>query len=485
MTITNIISAIGNNRSVYPLILRDCGIEVPSKVYITRKENLKESKTKANDATREKLLDEYPTSAVWLGGIPLVEKIYDKYVIKRKGFNPKTSIKLFKEEEFQGIEYNINKFKNTAVEEVKELEKFKLNRKTVEKLTAGKFAAATIIPIIVMGFVLPKLNFALTRYIKKNRKENSQSSSAQIKKPSMTVFTSGKKDVSFTGNWISSIANLKTVDKMAITDGGLTVGRVTTSRNKDEAAVNAFRMLGSMFLNFVAPIYIAKFLDNSVQKLFGLNSTEMKEKNNTQTSYRYLKNNKSWIGPWNYLLNQNEYSYIISKQMEKSNMKSKKEKLEKIKEENILLNEQLKKEKDELNKEFLSKNKRRNEMNKTNCNMIKAKKFEEYRKKRIQKQEKECLTLLSQKQLEDTKKKLRQKRQKNFHFYKINLKMFEDKILKNKKNKNIPNRNYEGLVLKGVEKKNCEKCNRPYPKNVLSHMYFTYNDKQKDEQNNL
>ena len=221
------------------------------------------------------------------------------------------------------------------------------------------------------------------------------------------------------------------------------------------------------------------------QKLFGLNSTEMKEKNNTQTSYRYLKNNKSWIGPWNYLLNQNEYSYIITKQMEKSNMKSKKEKLEKIKEENILLNEQLKKEKDELNKEFLSKNKRRNEMNKTNCNMIKAKKFEEYRKKRIQKQEKECLTLLSQKQLEDTKKKLTQKRQKNFHFYKINLKMFEDKILKNKKNKNIPNRNYEGLVLKGVEKKNCEKCNRPYPKNVLSHMYFTYNDKQKDEQNNL
>lgn len=271
MTITNIISAIGNNRSVYPLILRDCGIEVPSKVYITRKENLKESKTKANDATREKLLDEYPTSAVWLGGIPLVEKTYDKYVIKRNGFNPKTSIKLFKEEEFQGIEYNINKFKNTALEEVKELEKFKSNRKTVEKLTAGKFAAATIIPIIVMGFVLPKLNFALTRYIKKNRKENSQSLSVQIKKPSMTVFTSGKKDVSFTGNWISSIANFKTVDKMAITDGGLTVGRVTTSRNKDEAAVNAFRMLGSMFLNFVAPIYIAKFLDNSVQKLFGLN----------------------------------------------------------------------------------------------------------------------------------------------------------------------------------------------------------------------
>ena len=63
MTLTNIISAIGNTRSVYPLILRDCGIEVPSKIYITRKENLKESKTKANDATREKFIDEYD---LWL-----------------------------------------------------------------------------------------------------------------------------------------------------------------------------------------------------------------------------------------------------------------------------------------------------------------------------------------------------------------------------------------------------------------------------------
>ena len=264
--ITNIISAIGNNRSVYPLILRDCGIEVPSKIYITRKENLKESKTKANDATREKFIDEYATSAVWLGGIPLVEKIYDKF-IKSKGFNPNTDIKLFKEEKYQGINYNIDKFKNLASEEIKDLEKFKNNRKLIEKLTAGKFAAATLIPIAIMGFALPKLNFALTKKIKDNRKNNVESSVSQ---PSMTAFTSDK-NVSFTGNWVSAIANLKTVDKMAITDGGLTVGRVSTSRNRDEAYVNAFRMIGSMILNFVTPIYIAKFLDKCANKAFGLN----------------------------------------------------------------------------------------------------------------------------------------------------------------------------------------------------------------------
>ncbi len=274
MTITNIISAIGNNRSVYPLILRDCGIEVPSKIYITRKENQKESKTKANDATREKFIDEYATSAVWLGGIPLVEKVYDKFITSKKGFNPASSIKLFKEEEFQGLEYNIKKFRELAPEAVKDLEKIKNNKKIYEKLTAGKFAAATMIPIAVMGFVLPKLNFALTRKIKEKRAASEPEINKNISmtgRPIMDSFISGKKEVSFTGNWVSTVANFKMVDKMAVTDGGLTVGRVSTSRNKDEAAVNAFRMLGSMFLNFVAPKYIAKFLDKTANKIFNIN----------------------------------------------------------------------------------------------------------------------------------------------------------------------------------------------------------------------
>ena len=255
MTIANIISAIGNNRSIYPLLLRDCGIEVPSKIYVTRQENLKESRVKANDATREKFIDEYFTSAFWLGGIPLTEYAADKF-IKSKKFNPDVNIKLFKKEEFQGLNINIEKFKNLAPEAVNDLIKVQKNKKYYEKLIAGKFAAAVIIPTAIMGFVLPKLNFALTRKIKSNRKsKKTQPDISQ--RPSMGSFMGEKKDISFGSGFVSAIANLKTVDKMAITDGGLTVGRVSTSRNKDEAYVNAFRMLVSMFLNFVAHIGIA------------------------------------------------------------------------------------------------------------------------------------------------------------------------------------------------------------------------------------
>ena len=125
MTITGIISAIGNNSSIYPLIVRDCCIEAPSKILIARKENKKESDAMANDATREKFIDEYATSAIWLGGIPAVEFLADRYISKR-GFSPLVNLKLFKADKnpadklVQGIEYNINKFKNIKSKDISE-----------------------------------------------------------------------------------------------------------------------------------------------------------------------------------------------------------------------------------------------------------------------------------------------------------------------------------------------------------------------------
>lgn len=263
MIVTNIISAIGNNSSIYPLLVRDCCIEAPSKILIARKENLKESKEIANDATREKIIDEYVTSGIWLGGIPMVEYFSDKFISK-KGYNPIVNLNLFKAEKnkeaYQGIEYNINKFKNIQAKDVQDavqdLLKVKNNKESFEKLLTKKFCAATIIPTIIMGFVLPKLNFALTKKIREKKAPQKAES---------------KKEISFTGSFTSQIANLRTVDKMAISDGGLTVGRVTTSRNKDEAWANAFRMIGSMILNFVTPIYIAKGLDKLANKLFNIN----------------------------------------------------------------------------------------------------------------------------------------------------------------------------------------------------------------------
>ena len=286
MTITNIISAIGNNSSIYPLLVRDCCIEAPSKILIARRENSKESQIKANDATREKIIDEYATSAIWLGGIPAVEKLADKYISK-KGYNPNVNIKLFGEEKkegsslVQGIEYNIKKFSQYSNKDVQDavadLIKVRDNKAVYEKFLTKKFAAATIIPTLIMGFVLPKLNFALTRKVKENRNTQlplnvpTKSFTSLNRTRFSDFYEKQNKGIAFTGGLTSTVASLRTVDKMAISDGGLTVGRVSTSRNKEEGYANAFRMIGSMILNFVTPVYIAKGLDKLANKLFKIN----------------------------------------------------------------------------------------------------------------------------------------------------------------------------------------------------------------------
>lgn len=263
MTISNIISAIGNNSSVYPLIVRDCGIEVPTKIALTYNQNKKESKGIAYLAARERFLDEYATSAVWLGGIPFVGWIANKY-IKARGLNPDVNLKLFKEEQgIQGIDYNIKKFKDLAPDAVKDLVKAKENKKLFEKLLAGKFIASTTIPILFMGFILPKLIFASSATKIQNLREKEAQSlknNGQVSFLQKDKFYKSK-DVNFTGSWITKAANFSAQDKMAVTDGGYAVGRVATARNKNERYDLSFKMAGMMFLNFVAPKWIEKGLN--------------------------------------------------------------------------------------------------------------------------------------------------------------------------------------------------------------------------------
>lgn len=262
MTIANIISAIGNNSSVYPLIVRDCGIEVPTKIVLTYNQNKDESKKVAYLAARERFLDEYATSAVWLGGIPLVGMACDKY-IKSKGLNPNVNLKLFKEDKFQGIDYNIKKFAKTAPDAVKDLIKAKENKKLFEKLLATKFIASTSIPILFMGFILPKIIFASSakkiEAIRAKEKQNTQMDFLQKEK-----FLD--KNISFNGNWVTKVANFSAQDKMAVTDGGYAIGRIATARNKNETYDIAFKMVGMMFLNFVVP----KWLEKGLNKITGV-----------------------------------------------------------------------------------------------------------------------------------------------------------------------------------------------------------------------
>lgn len=271
MSFTSIISAIGNNSSIYPLLVRDCGIEVPTKVYLTYKEN-ENDKEIQKLATRERFLDEYIGSAIWLGAIPVIDKISNK-IIQKKGYNPDINLKLLKEEQYQGLEFNIKKFEKIAPDAVKDLKKLRGEKaqNAYRIMLGSKFLAATIIPIALIGFILPKMIFASSA---KKIEELRRAKQAKQNAPAQAALPKGQ-NTSFTGNIMSRLANFSTKEKMEVIDGGYAFGRIATARkgpdgNRNEAIDIAFKMAGMMYLNYLAPEQIEKGLNFITKKLFKL-----------------------------------------------------------------------------------------------------------------------------------------------------------------------------------------------------------------------
>ena len=209
--------------------------------------------------------------------------------------------------------------------------------------------------------------------------------------------------------------------------------------------------------------------------LFGIDLN----KNNENRKKRILtRNNKSWYGK--YVLDKNEYCQIINTQIEKNSKKSQKEKNLKLREENQLLTEQLKDERNKIKTEINNKNNIRDEMNRVNSYLLKEKKDRENTQKKYKKKEKENISNLCKKEIEEFAKNLKMKKIQNQIVVEDNYRYTQ---IKNKKNENEKIKNlhstYNGLSFKGVENNKCDQCNRPYPKNVLSQLYYTYDVQQK------
>ena len=288
MSLINVISAIGNNKSIYPLLVRDCGIENPAKIAMTYKQN-KDDKNIAWLATRERFIDEYSVSAVWLGIIPLIDKAGKYLINKFSGLNADVNLKLISEDEkysknmkiyqktsskgfnsqkleiAQGFEYNINKFKNIkgAEDAVKDMLNVKNNQKLFNKLMNTKFLASVILPITLMGFVIPKLIFqsSAKKKLELAKQQNSESMSFGSTKTFDQFVIGNQNMTTFQGGLTSFLTGLTTVQKMAITDGGYATGRIVTARNKHEAFDLGFKLTGMMLLNYWAPQWIEKGLN--------------------------------------------------------------------------------------------------------------------------------------------------------------------------------------------------------------------------------
>jgi len=265
MNITKIISAIGNNDSIFPLLIRDCGCENPIKCALTYNQN-KGDKFIARQATREKAIDEYGASAIWLGGIPVISKICDK-LIDKTGLNSSVSYKLFNDDGVQGLKTNIEKFKDIAPNAAEDLIKIQKNAAKYKNLQIAKFIATTAIPIALMGFILPKINFGITKKRVDFSKEKKQKTA--LKPQNINEFK--KNSISFKGNF--DILNITNIQKMMITDVGLGAGRVSTERSPEAKKEKFVAALGAFILNYITPKKFEKGLNSLSKKIFKVDSS--------------------------------------------------------------------------------------------------------------------------------------------------------------------------------------------------------------------
>lgn len=159
----NILSHLDSATSLAPVLVKDSA-------------NVTGRTIMANNAggeheAREKFIEEVGTGALWLGGIPLSRKIFDKTVFEKAGLNPEISIKKLPEiieidkvEEVKNIKSQ--QFSIAKLEDLSKNAKVKGTAlvKKYLKLNKIKFLVTTFIPFaLLLG--LPIVNQQLSKKI--------------------------------------------------------------------------------------------------------------------------------------------------------------------------------------------------------------------------------------------------------------------------------------------------------------------------------
>jgi predicted Zn-dependent protease with MMP-like domain len=197
------------------------------------------------DEARERITEEFSGAVFWLGGVTALNWVFEK--LGQKILNlPSINVDIASDEVRNPlVRYLRNeKKKGGGVITEKAMAKFKFT----------KVAASVIIANAFIGFILPKINQAITRARHKNDNINNINANGFITQPSMDNFANCKendKDTSFTGKWdLLTLANnfeSKRNWKLLSVDVGTCTGRVYSARNNNERVEIGFRDIASIY----------------------------------------------------------------------------------------------------------------------------------------------------------------------------------------------------------------------------------------------
>ena len=250
------------SRSIAPLILLEAFVEAGRTYQAYQRGGF--------DEARERITEEIIGAAFWFSGVASFNKLIDKFIGKKLYKLPET--------DFDGAGDTLrDPIKNYLK---KYADKFKDPKKAesmIAKFKFGKAISSIILANCLVGFAVPKLNQAITKQLRKHRKNQPEESTQKsinmnTQRQNLNDFLHGMrkdKNVSFgmSPQLLLSLANsFENTPKYQLlsTDVGIAGGRAICARNNHERTEVLFRdIASSFFYMFNMPIVAA--LLNKIQ----------------------------------------------------------------------------------------------------------------------------------------------------------------------------------------------------------------------------
>nr|QGT49849.1 hypothetical protein Melaina855_2360 [uncultured Candidatus Melainabacteria bacterium] len=226
------------------------------------------------DEARERITEEFSGAVFWLGGVSALNWVFEKFGQKVLKL-PNHVVDIASD--------GVRKPLANYLEHERTKDGARILEKTMARFKFAKVISSVLIANAFIGFVLPKINQAITRSYHKNKPENAivpeqniQTPNPFVARPMIDSFApkennDKKKDVSFGLNLLS-IANKFESDrnyKLLAVDAGTASGRAYSARNNDERIEILFRDLGSIFFYMFNMQLMNNWLNKIEQKGLG------------------------------------------------------------------------------------------------------------------------------------------------------------------------------------------------------------------------
>lgn len=248
---TRLIQELSNNSgSVVPIAAKDtlsnCAI-----TYIYDKQASKED-------GKERAIEEFGTEILWIGGIPLLKKLFDKIVYKFFKADPSFDIRNLQKNangKLERLEFLVKNAKDSAQKQTLQniLNSTKL-QKMYKNLYIAKFVVATAATLGgLSGLILYKQKNTKKQLEEKYRKKmllENQLNTEIKNKPVFSAFLGSKKEVSFGNGLTKALSGFmyNPVMNMSILDAGITTTRLVQGRKGERFEIGFKELFQILFI---------------------------------------------------------------------------------------------------------------------------------------------------------------------------------------------------------------------------------------------